>query len=227
MIARALIVLFLLAGCGRPLTETEMAFAQKIAGSQMNLGRVRIVEGSPAADVTFRRKARPQIACRERIVPPPQDEIVTASPVAVALFNHLFFDREWYTDNYMPEYPDRVHLVAAMLLAHELTHVWQWQNRRITGYHPIRAATEHSNRDDPYLFELDSSSRFLDYGYEQQGSIVEEYVCCRALAPQGARTKRLHSLLGQVFPVADLPANGREADVYLPWKDADLKGICN
>ena len=113
-----------------------------------------------------------------------------------------------------------------LLLIHELTHVWQWQNRARTGYHPLRAAAEHGNSDDPYLFDLDGAPAFLRYGYEQQGAIVEEYVCCRALAPEAARTKRLHAMLKGAFPVSDLPQS-RESEVYLPWKQAELRGICD
>ena len=30
------------------------------------------------------------------------------------------------------------------------------------------------------------------------------------------------------FPVADLPRGGvRESDVFLPWKDAEVSGICD
>ena len=222
----ALLALFLLAACGRPLTETEAAFAYMLQGDQIDLNRVRLVEGAPVGSVTFRRKARPRVACRERILPPVKEEIVTSSPAAVTLFNKVYFTRPWYVENYLPAYPEQILLIRAMLLGHELTHVWQWQNRARTGYSPLGAAVEHGATDDPYLFDLAEAPDFLDYGYEQQGAIVEEYICCRALAPDAARTKRLHALLSGAFPVADLPGAERESDVYLPWKGAELGGIC-
>ena len=58
-----------------------------------------------------------------------------------------------------------------------------------------------------------------------QGSIVEEFVCCRALAPQAPRTKRLHALIAEAMPVADLPQS-RQNDVRLPWDGVQLDGIC-
>ena len=222
----AILLLIVVTGCGRPLTSTELTFAQTLQGTQLDASKVRLVDGAPVGDMTFRRKARPRVACRERILPAPTDEIITARPAAVTLFNKIYFSRGWYLENYTPDYPDRIYLIEAMLLAHELTHVWQWQNRARTGYSPLRAAAEHGSTDDPYLFDLDSSPAFLDYGYEQQGAIVEEYVCCRALAPDAARTKRLHAMLKDAFPVAALPGHKRESDVYLPWKGADLEGIC-
>lgn len=227
MILRAFLVLMLLAGCGRPLSENEMAFATLIQGDQLDHGKVRLVKGAPLASVTYRRKARPRVSCRERILPPARDEVVTVTPAAMTLFNKVLFTENWYTENYLPGFPDRLYLVEAMLLSHELTHVWQWQNRARTGYHPLRAAVEHGASDDPYLFDLSEAPAFLDYGFEQQGAIVEEYVCCRALAPNAARTRRLHSMLKDAFPVSDLPPDRkREWNVYLPWKDAELGGIC-
>ncbi len=122
--------------------------------------------------------------------------------------------------------PDKIGLIAAMLLSHELTHVWQWQNRKTTGYSPLKAASEHERGADPYLFDLERNPKFGDYGYEQQGSIVEEFVCCRALAPTAPRTKRLHALISQVMPVAPLP-DRRQSDVRMPWDGVELKGICD
>ena len=226
---RPLIVsaLILFAACGRPLTEQERAFADNLQGSSLNTDKVRLVEGAPVAAVTYTRKARPRLACRERILPPVKEETVTGKPAAVALFNSVYFTRDWYLDDYMSEYPEQMNLIAAMLLAHELTHVWQWQNRATTGYHPLRAAAEHGRQSDPYLFDLDTSPDFLAYGYEQQGSIVEEYVCCRALDPDAPRTKRLHDMLNPHFDLSTLPRSRRERDVLLPWAGAEIEGICS
>lgn len=227
MILRLCLILCLLAACGRPLGEAERSFLSDIHGDSIDMDRVRLIRGAPVAAVTFRRKPRPRISCRERIFPPVKEEkVVTSAPAAVALFNRIFFVKDWYTESYMPAYPERLYLVEAMLLAHEMTHVWQWQNRHQTGYHPLRAAAEHSATPDPYLFALDKSPDFLSYGYEQQGAIVEEYVCCRSLAPQAPRSKRLHAMLKAVMPVSELPES-RQSDIYLPWKEAELTGICS
>ncbi|MEX0350477.1 MAG: hypothetical protein AB3N15_13725 [Paracoccaceae bacterium] len=226
MCLRLFVILFLVAACGRPLTETEKDFAGRIHGDALDLDRVRLIEGAPVGSITFRREPRPRVTCRERILPPVKEEVVTSKPAAVALFNHVLFTRDWYLEDYAQEYPDRLHLVQAMLFAHELTHVWQWQNRRKTGYHPLRAAAEHGRTSDPYLFDLNETPNFLEYGFEQQGTIVEEYVCCRALAPDAARTQRLHDMLSAAFPVSELP-KVRESDVYLPWDGVEIEGICD
>lgn len=220
-----LIFLIVLAACGRPMTETEIAFAESIHGDALDTSKVRIVEGAPTRAVTFRRPARPRTTCRERILPPITDQVVTSKPAAVALFNRVLFDKDWYLDDYLPDYPDQIGLVAAMLFAHELTHVWQWQNRARTGYSPLRAAFEHGGARDPYLFDLETEPEFSDFGFEQQGSIMEEYVCCRALDPTAPRTARLHALLSQELPLSPLP-RGREHAVGLPWEGAEIEGIC-
>ncbi|MEL6551810.1 MAG: hypothetical protein AAFQ54_16330, partial [Pseudomonadota bacterium] len=220
-----LLILTLLAGCGRPLTEAEIAFSATLHGDALDTKRVRLVDGAPTRAVTFRRKARPRTTCRELILPPPTTEIVTAKPAAVALWHTVLFDSDWYLDDYVPAYPGEINLVAAMLLAHELTHVWQWQNRATTGYSPLKAAREHQVADDPYLFDISAERSFAEFGFEQQGSIVEEFVCCRALAPQAPRTQRLHALISKAMPVAPLPRS-RQHDVRLPWDGVELRGIC-
>ncbi len=207
------------------MTDKERAFIATIHGDTLDMNAVRLHDGAPTRAVTFRRKPRPRTTCRELILPPATEEVVTSKPAAVAVYNRVLFDKDWYIDDYLPDYPDQIGLIAAMLFAHELTHVWQWQNRATTGYSPLRAASEHGGSADPYLFEINTDRRFGDFGYEQQGSIVEEFVCCRALAPQAPRTQRLHALIAQVMPVAPLPQS-RPYDVQLPWDGVELRGIC-
>lgn len=221
----ALVILLFLSACGRPLTPNEQAFSATLFGPTLDASRARLHDGAPTRAVTFRRRPRPRTACRELILPPPEGAYVTSKPAAIALYNRVLFDRDWYLDDYLPDYPDRIGLIAAMLLGHELTHVWQWQNRKVTGYSPLRAVTEHALGADPYLFEIDNAARFAEFGYEQQGSIVEEFVCCRALAPQGTRTQRLHALISQAMPVAPLPRSSAQ-EVGLPWDGVDLETIC-
>jgi hypothetical protein len=215
----------LLAACGRPMTENEVAFIRTFKGDTLDYESVRIVDGAPTRAVTFEFKPRPRTTCRELIMPPRSEGTVTSKPAAVAVYNTVLFDRDWYLDDYLPDYPDRIGLIASMLFAHELTHVWQWQNRQKTGYTPWRAAFEHARNDDPYLFDLETTTRFLDFGFEQQGTIVEEYVCCRALAPDAPRTKRLHDLIGAAMPLSPLP-DDRAHEVGLPWDGVDLANLC-
>lgn len=215
--------LLLLMSCGRPLSEAEKSFAEQIHGPSIDTSRIRFVEGALIGKVTYTRPKRPRLACRERIFPEPKTETVTVGPAAFVLFNKVFYSKEWYDDDYLPVYPERMSLIHAMIFAHEITHVWQWQNRDKTGYSPLKAASEHAAKEDPYLFDIETQNRFLDYDFEQQASIVEEYVCCAALDPTAPRTKRLKTLLQEGFPLQELRI---PREVVLPWDGAEVKGIC-
>ena len=57
-------LLCLLAACGRPMTQTEIAFSQGLHGDTLDTGRVRLVRGALVGSVTFMRKPRPRETCR-------------------------------------------------------------------------------------------------------------------------------------------------------------------
>lgn len=220
-----LVIFVIFSGCGRTLTPNEIAFADTIFGNEINAKRVRFVRGHLAESYTMRYQARPRVTCSERIYPPPKEEVFTTSPGAISLFNKVFFRKDMFLPDYGVAHQGRGNLYALMLYAHEMTHVWQWQNRRKTGYHPLKAASEHKPGHDPYLFEIASKPAFLGFPFEQQAAIVEEYVCCRALAPKAPRTQRLHGMISQAMPVADLE-NIVPNHAFVPWKEAQLAGIC-
>ncbi|WP_372611073.1 hypothetical protein [Aquicoccus sp.] len=221
----AFLLCLILAACAaRPLSEAEKTFADQIFGDTADTDIIRFHDGAIVEKITYKRPKRPRLACRERIWPEPDTETVTVGPAALALHNRIFFAKPFYSNDYLHGYPEEMHLFAAMLFAHEMTHVWQWQNREITGYSPIRAANEHDFKSDPYLYDISTETRFLDYAFEQQASIVEEYVCCTALDPDAPRTARLRELLDGVFPLDRL----RIPDtVHIPWDGAERKGICH
>lgn len=222
---RWLIVLLCLGlmACGRPLTDNERAFVQSIHGDSIDVSRIRMVNGALIGKTTYTRKKRPRVACRERIFPEPKTETVTVGPAAFVLYNTVFFSQDWFLDDYLPQLDERLGLVNAMLFAHEMAHVWQWQNRAQTGYSPLKAANEHVTQDDPYLFDVNNDTRFEDFAFEQQASIVEEYVCCAALDPDAPRTKRLKTLLQQGFPLQDIKIPD---EIIIPWAGAEVRGIC-
>lgn len=226
-IMRWFFVLLILTACGRPLSEGEAAFAKAFHGDALDTEKVRIIK-NPAiklyvATVPF----PPRLTCAENILPPPAETHFTGSPAATVLFNKITVNPDVIAKDYMAAWPRAANLRAAMFLAHELVHTWQWQHRTRTGYHPLKAAAEHQFSEDPYLFDLSTNARFLDYGYEQQGAIASEYVCCATLDPDGRRTARLKALLEQEFPIQNLSAALPRTPVVLPWKDAEIKGICS
>jgi hypothetical protein len=223
-----LLALLLLTACGRPLTPGETAFAATLFGPELQTQNIRVAPFPALTSLTQRRPPRPRKACRELIWPAPKitSGAVETFTAAFVTFNRLNLAKQLYAPDYLPKYPDKMSLPAAMLIGHELTHVWQWQNRDRTNYHPLKAAAEHSPGTDPYLLELDTDNEFLAFPFEQQGAIVEEYVCCRSLYPLGARTKRLHTLLSGAMPVAAI-TNLPKTEAILPWTGAKTAGICS
>ncbi len=227
MRALLLFVLLLVAACGRPLTEAETAFLAAIHGDTLDASRLRLHDGNFAGSLKVTIPVRPRVTCQERIWPPiTEEKTVVVSPAASVVFNTILLRDDVYSDDLMAGFPGHISLPQAMLLAHEATHAWQWQNRARTGYHPLKGLQEHIRSKDPYLFDPDTEGQFLDYGYEQQGAIVEEYVCCRLLDPDAPRTNRLRRMLSQELPVARLDDVLSEGTVGLPWRGVTLDGIC-
>lgn len=220
-------LLLVLTACGRTLTTSEMAFIETLHGDMLDPAPVRIHDDL-AAGAPVEVPPRPRLTCQQRLFPPREGPFMS-SPGAMAIFESIHIRPDLYRDDFTrsefqgQSAPD---LLDAMLLAHEMTHVWQWQNRELTGYHPLRAALEHVGDPDPYLFDPETRAEFLSFGYEQQGAIVEEFVCCRTLAPDAERTQRLYDMISAVMPVArysDLAENG----VILPWAGVEIEGICD
>jgi hypothetical protein len=222
-----LITLIALAACGRPLSDTEAGFTASIFNESFDAQPVRIIEGTFTGDLSSLRPTRPRVACREKIWPPPITKSVRVGTAAHVLYNTAYFHKNIYAPDYLPEMPARMSLPAAMLFAHEMTHVWQWQNRAKTNYTPFKSAAEHLPSADPYLFDLTNKTDFLSFGYEQQGGIVEEFICCAALDPSGARTQRLAQILSPHLAIDRLKKALGSADIFVPWQDVQTRGICS
>ena len=216
-----------IASCGRPLTPAEREFMLGLQGASFDPGAVRIARNRLVGITERSYPVRPRTTCRERILPPPDGPTFTASTAGITLFQHVQTSPGVYLEDYVGRPDGALNLAAAMFFAHEMTHVWQWQNRGVTGYHPFRAFAEHRSTKDPYLFDSDSPHRFLDYGYEQQASLVEEYVCCRALDPGGDRTARLERLLRESMPLAPSLDRIDGLEILVPWDGVERRGICS
>lgn len=226
MRALLLVAFVILSACGRPLTVNERAFLNEIQGDTINSDQIRLSKGLAFGEVSYFRPARPRVTCSERVFPPAKTGRVRVAPGAMAAWRTVYFREDLYQTDFLEGYPEKINLWDAMLFAHEMVHIWQWQNRDTTGYRPLRGAGEHINNPDPYLFDPHTKIRFLDHGYEQQGAIVEEYVCCRALAPNATRTKRLHALLSEAMDITPLNQSTKP-EVILPWQGVKVNGICD
>lgn len=212
-----------LVGCARPLAPGEAELASRLFGDTLDPARVRLIDNGLVGAISREYPVRPRTTCRERILPPAEGATFTARAAGVVLGNVIHLRPAIHRPDYAAREDGVASLVAAMFIAHELTHVWQWQNRAVTGYTPLRAALEHVGQDDPYLFDPATEARFLDYGYEQQAALVEEYICCTVLDPEGARTARLRATLAEVMPVEERVL---ARPVSIPRPDAPPAGVC-
>lgn len=204
-LAAAMLLGLLLAGCSRPLTEAERGFAEGLFGPTLDVERVRVTRGLGLAPLPEPGPARARVValkdepCRRE--PQPGS---WGPPPAFALWNRMHLSRERYTPEMLPGWPDYARLPHVFYLVHELVHVWQWQNRAVTGYAPQRAFGEGLRVSDPYYYEVTAARPFHAYGYEQQASIVEDWLCHRLFDPDNPRRAMLEAILGPVFPL-DLP----------------------
>ncbi|MDJ1008839.1 MAG: hypothetical protein QNJ13_13565 [Paracoccaceae bacterium] len=223
----ALAALVLLTACAqRPLTEAERGFIETIHGPTVDYAAIRVARGSISAAFDADIPERPRDTCRERIFPPRTGQQTIIFP-GLTLDSTMYFTEAFWAEDYTAGYPDRLPLRDAMRLAHEVTHVWQWQQRAATRYHPLKALAEHIEEDDPYLVAFDPARPFLSYAWEQQGTLVEEFVCCRALDPESPKTAALHAMLSEPFPGLARRDAVPLAGVELPWDGAETQGICS
>jgi hypothetical protein len=97
-------------------------------------------------------------------------------------------------------YPDySVDTCDRSILSHEVAHVWQWQNRELTGYSLAAVIIEHIRfKGDVYKYEIIPGRPFLRYRYEQQGKMVEDYV------RSGLSNQVLGNLISQAMDADEL-----------------------
>jgi len=196
-------------GCSRGLSPGEQALARNIFGDDLQLDKVRVISGFGLAPLPDARPAEtapatlgPRPGVCDRNAPTPR----TGPPPAMALFQQINFSGQYYSPDTAPRWPAGVQLPQALLMAHELTHVWQWQNRTRTGYWPGRAALENVLNTDPYFYSPAAGTTFFGFGYEQQAALVEDYLCFVLFDPTAPRRGEVHDILAPVFPIHTLDA---------------------
>ncbi len=210
--AIAALCLAALAACARPLSENERRFAADIIGPTLDVGKVRIAHGftplppapeTPDLDDLYPVSRENTVTglC-ERAAPEPR----SGPPPGWALWNRVHFSHEFYRADLAPEWPNAARFPQALVLAHELVHVWQWQHRDVTGYRPTRAALESMMNMDPYFYQPGPDATFLKFGFEQQAALLEDYICHALYDPAAPRRAELRPLLAPYFPLDRLDA---------------------
>ena len=202
-----------LAACSRPLTPGETRFAQDLFGDSLDPAPVRVRAGAGLAPLPRARPA-PVPAAAPAAAPAASQADIPAGfcartpqprkirwPAAFALGNSVFLKREYYVADAFPGWPEQFLLPQGFLMAHELVHVWQWQNRATTRYSPLRPLAEAARRADPYYWDGTGPRPFQAYGFEQQAALVEDYLCYRLFEPTSPRLDELRAILAPALPI--------------------------
>lgn len=104
--------------------------------------------------------------------------LLTIRGSAVTIDNTVSFSK----NSYFQDFSLNESIGPLSLLAHEVTHVWQYQNR-VRGYWWMKAALEHLRHGSHvYEYRLDRSKSLEEYRYEQQAQIVQDYIFAKAMA---------------------------------------------
>ncbi len=200
-----LLAIAFLAACSRPLTPAETEFAESFFGPSLDTSKIRVAQGLGITPLYRTVPGKVQLvegtdrACLR--TPQPRG---AQPPQAFAVANRLHFDTELYSSDMMLKWPDAMRIPQSLIFAHELTHAWQWQNRNVTGYSPLRAVAESIELADPYFSE--GNAEFFSFGYEQQAALVEDYLCFVFANPNHPRRADLREVLEPVFPIDEFEA---------------------
>ena len=196
--------LLILGACSRPLAPGERAFVADVFGDSMDADAVRVASGfgvKPSKDEAPLPKSSGPIKPRPGVCDRGNPDPPEGPPPAWAIHNEVHLIKEFYRADTMPGWPEQILLPQALIMAHELTHVWQWQNRQVTGYRPARAALESFTNRDPYFYVPEEGAGFLEYGYEQQAALLEDYMCYGMFDPANPRRAKLRVILAPYFRV--------------------------
>ena len=189
------------------MTEAEVALATDVFGDGLDTAPVRI--GKDIGLAPPPRRAEVSVEVRRpaedpcvRVPPPPRN----AAPPAFAVGNSIYFSGQFYSVDGGFLWPDAVRLPHTLILVHELVHVWQWQNRDLTNYTPFKALSEGFS-GDAYFYGADDAPDLFRFGYEQQASIVEDYLCYLILDPSDPVLGDLRTLVEPMIDVERLEAS--------------------
>jgi hypothetical protein len=133
----------------RPLTAGEIALAKTVFGDSLDYAAVRLHD--------------------KRILPPG----IQRKHQAVACKNNISFPRSAYSGDFSQE----TDAAKQSVFIHELTHVWQHQNRILnTAREAIKETLRHRfNYQAAYPYSLDGGQDLVAFGFEQQAAIVQDY----------------------------------------------------
>lgn len=205
----------LLSACARPLAQNEADFATALFGETIETDGIEILAG---IGLTPLPREYPALRDPNEVVtPPPPPRAPPADlcerkqstrfywdwPAAFVVDDNIYYSYRYYTEDAFAGLPESALYPSTVLLAHELVHVWQWQNRSRTSYSSLAAGAESLAAPDPYWWVPEGGREFLTYGYEQQAAIVQDFVCFALFDSGDPKLSELADILRPVLPVDD------------------------
>ena len=201
-----------LAACSRPLSEAETAWGEAVLGESFSARAVRITNDlgffplPKQGEIKAYKLETSKVRCIQT-APKTSGERKKSLTAAFVRFQTIHYINGYYRADLLASGGhEGLPLGHLLTFVHELVHVWQWQNRERTGYHPTRALMESVFNVDPYFYEVTAARSFFDYGYEQQARMVEDYLCLRIAEPDHPKVAVLSAILGPVFPLEQVEA---------------------
>ena len=203
------VALLSVSACARGLAPGEADFAEALFGDSLDQKRIVVQPGvgltplpkDPEPEVRGEAPPPPDRAPQGICTRVPSPREGFQWPAGMVLWNQVLLKRDFYREDMMEGWPRAVPLPQALLMAHELVHVWQWQNRERTDYDPASSGSESVHSRDPYWYVPEAEREFLTYGFEQQAAMIEDYVCYTMFEPRAPRRAELRALIHPVLPL--------------------------
>lgn len=217
-----LVVWMLLTGC-RSLVPNEQNFLSNIYSGQLNFSKIWVHSVAARSSLTKERvKETLEFELRETdtITTFGMDraellerstEALLRIPGGVTIKNDIYFSKRAYQTDFAAGFPTEVNFSDLGLMAHEVMHVWQHQNRKRTGYSLLVVASEHLRYRDPYQYTIVNGKKFLKYRFEQQAQMVQDYVVLSYFPKDPAKLREITALLEQELDLTDFMSVLREA----------------
>lgn len=199
-----MLALLILTGCSsRDLTVNEKNVITSIPERPLDLSIVTVYASQEEAKVQF------DLLMAEEMLPKnisiEEIESVVFDFSAIALGNNIYFKKEFYDNDFASNWPYFIQYNLG-LFSHEIMHVWQYQNRERTGYTIAKVALEHIKYKDPYYYELIEGKKLLDYRYEQQAKIIEDFFLKHYFNRNDKDYKKLKALIEAEMGPTQLPS---------------------
>jgi hypothetical protein len=193
--------------CDREMTTGEVAYSEQIFTKGLAFQEVRVSgrkeRGARKLEALLEENLQQiqALSRREESAEKMKSSLFSLLGAdAITIGNSIYFSKDFYTEDFATSTDD-----SRWLLAHELTHVWQWQNRGSTGYSFAKVISEHLKYgDDAYRYRLVAGKKFSEYRFEQQGQIIQCYAMYKRTRPNAPLTAQHQKIIRAEFPIDEV-----------------------